>query len=62
MKSNSTITNQANYPILFFSALGLGYSLVRFIMTEKHSVIPLFLISLVIFCKNIIPIIRENRK
>ena len=62
MKTNSTITNQINYPVLFFSALGLGYSIVKFLMTEKYSVIPLFLISLVIFSKNIIPLIRDNKK
>jgi hypothetical protein len=62
MKTNSTITKQANYPVLFFSALGLGYSVVRFITEETYSVIPLFLISLVIFSKNSIAILNENKK
>lgn len=62
MKSNSTLLKQVNHPVLFFSALGLGYAVVKFITTEKNSVIPLFLISLVIFSRNIIPLIRNNKK
>jgi hypothetical protein len=62
MKTNSTNTNNPNYPILFFSALGLGYSVVRFITEETYSVIPLFLISLVIFSKNSIALLNENKK
>lgn len=62
MKTNLTITNDSNFSALFFSVLGLGYSVVRFITAEKYSVIPLFLICLVIFCKNSIRIIKENRK
>lgn len=61
MKSNSTITSNSNSALIFFSALGLGYSIVKYFITEKSQVIPLFIISLIIFSRSILPLFKNNK-
>ena len=62
--NSQKVKNRASYVMLFLSAFGIGYSVVKYFMqleTEVKwtSILPLFIISVIVFSKNIISITKK---
>lgn len=57
--NSEKVQKNASYVMLFLSAFGIGYSVMKYFLQAETevkwtSILPLFIISVIIFSKNII--------
>lgn len=61
--TSENVKKSASYVMLFLSSLGLGYSIVKYFVLDNPSLaitLPLFIVSISIFVKTLLPLIKEN--